>query len=212
MSRRLPLYLLLDTSGSMFGEPIQALNNSLSVLVNALRMDPVAVECLWVSIITFDKEVKELFPLTELQHLQIPEITCPPSGPTMTGKALSFLIEKVSKDVRKSTPQQKGDWLPLLIILTDGKASDTQLFEEASREIRKLQFGAILACAAGQLSDYTQLQFITDQVIRLESLDRDSLANFFVWISDTIKQNSKSIGKEEKVQLPTPPSEEFVIT
>ena len=40
--RRLPVYLLLDTSGSMSGTPIQAVNNGLQVLVSKLRQDPFA--------------------------------------------------------------------------------------------------------------------------------------------------------------------------
>ncbi|GAB6009692.1 vWA domain-containing protein [Dysgonomonas reticulitermitis] len=53
--RRLPVYFLLDTSGSMNGEPIQALNNALSGMINSLRSDAQASETLWVSIITFDR-------------------------------------------------------------------------------------------------------------------------------------------------------------
>ena len=64
--RRLPVYFLLDTSGSMFGEPIQALNNALSGMINTLRTDAQALDSLWLSIITFDRDVKEICPLTEL--------------------------------------------------------------------------------------------------------------------------------------------------
>ncbi len=35
--RRLPVYFLLDTSGSMNGEPIQSLNNALSGMISSLR-------------------------------------------------------------------------------------------------------------------------------------------------------------------------------
>ena len=58
--RRLPVYFLLDTSGSMYGEPIQALNNALSGMINTLRSDAQALDSLWISIITFDREVKEI--------------------------------------------------------------------------------------------------------------------------------------------------------
>ncbi len=76
--RRLPVYFLLDTSGSMYGEPIQALNNALSGMINTLRSDAQAIlETLWISIITFDREVKEIAPLTELLSFQLPEIICP---------------------------------------------------------------------------------------------------------------------------------------
>ena len=73
--RRLPVYFLLDTSGSMYGEPIQALNNAMSSMVNTLRSDAQAADSLWISIITFDREVNEIVPLTELAAFQLPLMT-----------------------------------------------------------------------------------------------------------------------------------------
>ena len=55
--RRLPVYLLLDTSGSMFGEPIEAVRNGVQVLVSTLRSDPYALETAYLSIITFNSKV-----------------------------------------------------------------------------------------------------------------------------------------------------------
>jgi uncharacterized protein YegL len=48
---------------------------------------------LGISIITFDREVKEIVPLTELVSFQLPEITCPQSGPTWSS-GLDFVIQK----------------------------------------------------------------------------------------------------------------------
>jgi len=84
----------------MNGEPIQALNNAMSGMINSLRSDAQASETLWISIITFDRIVNEISPLTELPLFQLPEIVCPQSGPTNTGKALELLYEKVSKEVK----------------------------------------------------------------------------------------------------------------
>ena len=41
--RRLPVYLVLDTSGSMYGEPIEAVNNGLHTLISTLSSDPYAL-------------------------------------------------------------------------------------------------------------------------------------------------------------------------
>ncbi len=128
--RRLPVYFLLDTSGSMNGEPIEALNNALSGMINNLRSDAQAAETLWISIITFDRDVKEIVPLTALENFQLPEIVCPESGPTFTGKALEVLYDKATKEIRKGSPTQKGDWRPLLFVFTDGKPNDMQLYAE----------------------------------------------------------------------------------
>ena len=49
--RRLPVYLLLDTSGSMYGEPIEAVKNGVQTLISTLRSDPYALETAYISII-----------------------------------------------------------------------------------------------------------------------------------------------------------------
>jgi len=209
--RRLPVYFLLDTSGSMNGEPIQALNNALSGMINTLRSDAQASETLWISIITFDREVNEVAPLTELPSFQLPEIICPPSGPTNTGKALELLFEKVNKEVRKGTPTQKGDWRPLLFIFTDGKPSDLLLYSEMIPKIKSLNLGAIVGCAAGTLADNSKLKELTDTVVHLDTADSSTLKQFFKWVSDTIEQGNKSMGTTDIVAMPPPPSEVHLV-
>jgi len=209
--RRLPVYFLLDTSGSMYGEPIQALNNALSGMVNTLRSDAQALDSLWISIITYDREVKEIVPLTELVNFQLPEITCPQSGPTNTGAGLDFVIQKVKTDVIKGSATQKGDWKPLLFVFTDGKPSDIQLYREKVQEIRNLSFGAVVGCAAGHMANDEILKELTDNVVHLASADSAALRQFFKWVSETIEQGNKSQGTGENVVLPPPPSEIIVV-
>ncbi len=209
--RRLPVYFLLDTSGSMNGEPIQALNNALSGMINNLRSDAQAAETLWISIITFDREVKEIVPLTALEAFQLPEITCPESGPTFTGKALEVLYGKVGKEIRKGSPTQKGDWRPLLFLFTDGKPSDIQLYSEMTPKIKLVNFGAIVACAAGHSADNAKLLELTSDVVHLDTADSSTLKQFFKWVSDTIEQGNKSMGTTDNITLPPPPSEVHLV-
>jgi uncharacterized protein YegL len=205
--RRLPVYFLLDTSGSMYGEPIQALNNALSGMINTLRQDAQALDSLWISIITFDREVKEICPLTELALFQLPEIVCPQSGPTHTGKALEMLYQKVQSDVIKGTSTEKGDWKPLLFLFTDGKPNDSLLYKEMIPKIKSLNFGTIVCCAAGNLADNSLLKELTNDVVHLDNADSTALKQFFRWVSETIEQGNKSQGTGESVALPPPPSE-----
>lgn len=209
--RRLPVYFLLDTSGSMNGEPIQALNNALSSMINNLRSDAQAAETLWLSIITFDREVKEVAPLTALDAFQLPEIICPESGPTFTGKALEVLYAKVQQEIRKGTPEQKGDWRPLLFIFTDGKPSDLQLYAEMIPRIRSLNFASIVGCAAGHAADTTKLRELTSDVVHLDTADSNTLKQYFQWLSDVIEQGNKSAGTTDNVTLPPPPSEVHIV-
>ena len=209
--RRLPVYFLLDTSGSMYGEPIQALNNALSGMINTLRSDAQALDSLWISIITYDREVKEVVPLTELVSFQLPEITCPQSGPTHTGKALEMLHQKVKSDIIKGSPTQKGDWKPLFFLFTDGKPNDLQLYREMTPKIKASDFGAIVCCAAGNMADDSLLKELTDNVVHLDSADSQTLKSFFKWVSETIEQGNKSQGTGESITLPPPPSEITVV-
>ncbi|HEX8462700.1 MAG TPA: VWA domain-containing protein [Segetibacter sp.] len=205
--RRLPVYFLLDTSGSMYGEPIQALNNAMSGMINTLRTDPQALDSLWISIITFDREVKVVVPLTELVTFQLPEIMCPQSGPTHTGKALEVLQQTVKKDIIKGTDTRKGDWRPLLFLFTDGKPSDIQLYREMIPKIKAMNFGAVVGCAAGHLSSNVMLKELTDTVVHLDTADSSTLKTFFKWVSDTIEQGNKSMGTQAPIALPPPPSQ-----
>lgn len=205
--RRLPVYLLIDTSGSMRGEPIQSVNVGLKSMVNALRQDPYALESVSLGLITFDIQAKEIFPLTPLDQVQIPEIVVPDSGPTFLGAALELLIQRSDLEVIKNTPNKKGDWRPLLFIMTDGSPTDLQTFRNMIPEIKKRNFGNIIACAAGPKAKDAVLKELTDNVVHLDTTDSSTFAQFFKWVSASVSIGSSSAGVSEPTYLPPPPPE-----
>ena len=88
--RRLPIYIVLDTSYSMEGEPIVAVRNGLQSLMVALRQDPYALETAFVSIITFGGTAQQVVPLTEVAMFQEPTIET--NGATPLGGALDVTL------------------------------------------------------------------------------------------------------------------------
>ncbi len=211
MARRLPVYLLIDTSGSMKGEPIESVKVGIESMLSSLRQEPYALESVNISIITYDREVKVLAPLTPLEDFQLPEIVCPESGPTHTGAALELLCKQVDSEVQLSTPERKGDWMPLMFLLTDGKPSDIQVYNNAIPQVRKRHFASIVACAAGMHAKTDPLKQLTDQVYALDTLDSASFKKFFQWVSASIEIGNKSIGATDELELPPPPEEVNVI-
>jgi uncharacterized protein YegL len=209
--RRLPVYFVLDTSGSMRGERIEAVKNGLQVLISTLRQDPFALESVCISIITFDREVKQLLPLTDLESLVLPEITVPESSPTNMGAALMQLLENMNKEIIKGTPEQKGDWRPLLFLMTDGKPSDLALYREAIPKMKERNFAGIIACAAGAEAKDSFLKELTDTVVHLDTADSSTLKSFFNWVSASIGAGNRSMGTTDSVVLPPPPVEVHVV-
>lgn len=211
MNRRLLAYFLLDTSGSMRGEPIAALNNGFNGLISMLRTDPQAMDSLHINVVTFDREVNNLIPLVDLASFHPVEIKCPDSGPTHTGQALEMIYDLVNKDLIKGSADRKGDWKPLLFIFTDGKPSDLQKYREMMPKIKSLDFGVIVGCAAGPKAEVSFLQELTNNVVKLDTTDASTLTTFFQWVSSSIEMGSKSQGTGESMTLPPPPSELNII-
>lgn len=210
--RKLPVYLLLDTSGSMHGEPIEAVRNGMQTLVSALRQDPHALESAYLSVITFAETAAQVVPLTELAQFQIPVLTA--SGTTSMGAALSLLAERVQQEVAKTTADQKGDWKPIVFMMTDGAATDDLTAGIAA--IKGAKIGALIACAAGPAADTTELARITDSVVRLDTTDSNTIRAFFKWVSASIATTSQKVDLSKKeagglLDLPPPPPEVNVV-
>ena len=210
--RRLPVYLLLDCSGSMYGEPIEAVKNGVQVLVSTLRQDPYALETAYLSIITFDSSARQVAPLTELSAFQQPNIQA--SGCTALGEALALLADKADKEVTKTTPDQKGDWKPLVFIMTDGEPTDD--LNKGLAEFKKRKWGMVVACAAGAGANTDTLKKITECVVSLDTADSATIKAFFKWVSASVSSGSMKVeetGAEATTlsELPPPPPEVNIV-
>lgn len=210
--RRLPVYLVLDISGSMTGEPIESVKNGVQVLISTLRQDPYALETAFLSVITFDSSARQVVPLTELSMFQMPDIQA--TGTTALGEALSLLANKANSEVTKTTAEVKGDWKPLVFLMTDGEPTDN--WQKGLAEFKKQKFGLVVACAAGSGANTSLLKQITDVVVQLETADSASIKAFFKWVSASVSTGSQKIeasGKDVSGlnELPPPPPEVNIV-
>lgn len=210
--RRLPVYLLLDTSGSMYGEPIEAVKNGVQVLLSNLRQDPYALETAYLSIITFDSKAKQVTPLTELSAFQQPDLKA--SGATALGEALSLLTQCAEQEVTKTTMEKKGDWKPLVFIMTDGAPTDD--LNKGLADFKKGKWGVVVACAAGPSVNTDTLKLITNNVVKLDTASSEQIKEFFKWVSASVSAGSMKVEEAggdlgSLGELPPPPPEVNIV-
>jgi uncharacterized protein YegL len=211
--RRLPVYLLLDTSGSMAGEPVEQVKNGVQMLVSGLRQDPYALETAWLSVITFDAAAKEATRLTELTAFQPPNLQA--SGGTALGQGLSLLADCAKRDVVKTTAARKGDWRPMVFIMTDGHPTDD--WQKGLARFKQEKWGVVVGCAVGGADTGVLKQIAGEEsVVKLDTSDSASIRAFFKWVTASVSASSKSVegaGKEVSGlgELPPPPPEINVV-
>ena len=204
--RRLPVYLVLDVSGSMSGEPIEAVRTGVQTLVSTLRTDPYALETAYLSVILFDSQARQVVPLTELMAFQSPDIEA--GSTTSLGAALRLTGQCIEREVQRSTREVKGDWKPLVFLMTDGMPNDD--WKAGLADFRKTTVGLVIACAAGPGADTKVLKQITEAVVSLDTADAATISAFFRWVSASISTSSKKVDLAKSDtggldQLPPPP-------
>jgi uncharacterized protein YegL len=173
----------------MRGEAIDAVKSGIEGLVQSLRQDPYALETVYLSIITFDNDAKQIVPLTEVYNFRMNEIQA--SGKSALGAALLMLANKLDEEVVKTTYEVKGDWKPLIFIMIDGGHSGG--YKKSLAELKKRKAGIIISCAMGKSVHMNVLKEISENVVCMDKNDVTTIKEFFKWISDSVGVSSKKV-------------------
>lgn len=199
--RRLPIFFLLDVSESMIGDNLRQLQQGLERLMTRLRTDPHALETVFISAIAFAGKVRTLTPLTELGSFYPPRL--PVGSGTSLGAAMHHLMDEIDRGVHKSTPEQKGDWRPVVYLMTDGKPTDDMA---SALERWKRSYASrvtLVAIGIGAHVSASLLQEMTPHVLQLDAKGDDDFKRFVDWVSMSISAQSRSVSatRSEGVSL-----------
>ena len=144
-------------------------------------------------------------PMTPLADAQFAGVSVPDAGATFTGAALVELISCIDRDVRHTTDIAKGDWRPLVFLMTDGGPSDLYTYRQAIPQLKARNPGTIIACAAGPKAKKESLLELTDRVVSLDTMDSAAFSSFFKWVSASVAAGTVSAGIVGQTSLPPPP-------
>jgi uncharacterized protein YegL len=197
--RRLPVYLVLDVSESMAGPAIEAVDKSIQALVAELKKDPHALETAHMSVITFAREAKQIVPLTDIADFVPPKLSVRTG--TSLGKALRLLLDCMAREVIRTSDCQKGDYKPLVYLLTDGQPTDDwRPAVEALRRANNPKIANIIAVGCGPDADVEILRQVSETVLLIPTASQESLSRFFVWLSSSVQ--SASVALERRPDVP----------
>lgn len=201
--RRLPVFFVLDVSESMIGENLYRLEQGVGAILRQLRTDPHALESVWVSVIGFAGTARTLAPLAEVAEAYPPKL--PIGGGTALGAALDHLMREIDRNVVRTTPGAKGDWKPIVFLMTDGYPTDDPAAAVArwNRDFRARV--NLVAVSIGAGADHKMLGTLTEHVVAFDDTAQDNFSRFIQWVTMSIQVHSRSVGLgDEAVILAEP--------
>jgi uncharacterized protein YegL/uncharacterized Zn-finger protein len=193
--RRLPVFLILDVSDSMIGEPHRYLEAGVEALTRKLRQDPQALETVHLSIIAFAGQVKTIVPLIDLPTFYAPKL--PIGSGTSVGAALEHLMNEIDKNVIPTTPTRKGDWKPVIYFLTDGKPTDK--YQDAIKKWQE-QYAKrcqMIVIGLGQYADLSALAGISNDAFVYNGEQEADFARFIQWMTLSVKSQSVAVEQNQ---------------
>jgi len=199
---RCPCLLLLDTSGSMRGKPIDELNAGIRQLRDELFADDMAQKRVEVAIIGFD-------PVQTLSEFQTPDVFQPPtlaaSGDTPIGAAIEAGLNLL--DQRKQTYRNNGVtyYRPWVFLITDGGPTD--YWQAAAERVKQGEasnhFSFFAVGVEGARMDILA-QLTSREPLKLQEL---RFRDLFKWLSNSLTSVSKSqVGTQVPLENPTGPN------
>ncbi|MFB2834462.1 vWA domain-containing protein [Floridanema evergladense] len=189
---RCPCVLLLDTSGSMSGEPINALNEGLRTFKDELNQDDLAKKRVEVAIVSFDSDVKVVRDFVTADRFDPPTLTT--KGLTHTGSGINKALDMIQS--RKSQYRANGVsyYRPWVFLITDGEPQGElpDLVERAARRIKEEESkkGVAFFAVGVEGANLTRLsQIVVRTPLKLKGL---SFRELFVWLSASMQSVSHS--------------------
>ena len=200
---RCPCVLLLDTSGSMNGPALQALNNGLQSFKNEIVKDSLASRRVEVAVISFNNEIAVEQDFVTADQFEPPILTA--RGMTHMGAAIHKALDMVQ--ARKAQYRSNGVayYRPWVFLITDGapQGEPEDLVEQAAQRIKADEAAKRVAFFAVGVenADMDRLaKIVTRAPVKLTGLD---FVEMFVWLSASMQKISQS-NVEDQVALPPP--------
>ncbi|WP_442484521.1 vWA domain-containing protein [Aeoliella sp. SH292] len=197
---RVPCVLLLDTSYSMSGQPIDSLNDGIVGFKDELVADALASKRVEPAIITFGESVTLLSDFQTASTFVPPLLTA--NGSTPMGEAVHLAIDTL--EIRKQSYKQHGIgyYRPWIFLITDGAPTDE--WEDAASRAKAgdgTSSFAFFCVGTPEANKDILAKFTSREPLTLDGL---KFRNLFLWLSSSLRSVSQStVGEDVPLSDPT---------
>lgn len=199
---RCPVILLLDTSGSMEGDPIDELHLGLEQFIKETSEDETASMSVEVEVITYGGgNVEVAVPFSPIYDVKVPELTA--CGNTPLGEALELANSELAQRRRLYRQSGTSSYKPWIILMTDGMPNDE--WEEPAEQMKKLGEQnklTYIGIGIGDNADFETLRQILPAQPGPVKLKDLCFREFFRWLTDSLKSvSASSVAEQDNVRL-----------
>lgn len=197
--------LVLDVSGSMWGEPLKELNQGLQDFHKDIQEDDTTSSRLEVSIITFGSDVETLVTPSLVENFTMPVLETKGSTKLVDGVREGIQMVEDRKQHYKDTGQPY--YRPWVILITDGEPDSGQDVGGLAGEIqagmdnKKFHFFS-LGVKGANMSVLNQISSDKMPPAMLQGL---KFSAFFKWLSQSMGAVTSSTDGQ-KIDMPDPTS------
>ncbi|KJH71976.1 vWA domain-containing protein [Aliterella atlantica] len=200
---RCPCVLLLDISGSMQGEAINALNEGLKVFKEELNRDNLAKKRVEVAIVTFNSNVDIVQDFVTADQFEPPTLSA--QGLTVMGTAIHRGLDMVSSRKAQYSASGVAYYRPWVFLITDGEpqGEPESVVEQAMQRIRDDEANkrvAFFAVGVEGANMERLSQIVVRSPLKLVGLNFQEM---FIWLSASMQRVSQS-KMDEQIPLPPP--------
>lgn len=192
---RVAVALVLDTSYSMNGAPIDELNRGVSKFFEETLSNEIARFSAEVCIVRFGGTADIELDFRSIEEQNVPTFSA--SGGTPMGEAVCKALE--SLNTRKLEYQNAGVdyYQPMMVIMSDGSPTDsiTRAEQEVAALVNNKKL-SVFCIGIGKDADMATLQKLSPGRTPL-ALKELNFEEFFVWLSASIARVSASIPGED---------------
>ena len=183
---KIDVFFLIDISGSMTGEPIDAISNGVEDILNTLCTDQRTPGRIRLCINTYNSKIYENHKLELVENLSLNFNSLGiAEGPTHSGAAIENVLVKIKETMVEYQNKDYTCKKPLLFHITDGFPSDIKSYNEIIDKLKRQKINTI-GCGIGATADLKSLKSFSDKVIYLDKNDVLSINQFSKLLSTII--------------------------